>query len=238
MTQLREWNGLRAASRPRWTRKWTGARMGMWMMLTSLGVACAGLIGGCGGPEYPNCNTDEHCHEGEYCVNGTCQQCRPGENDCPAGQQCNDGRCDRIEGYCSGSGDCPSGQDCVNGRCQAGSDATNDTDLAGACSLQSISFAYDSSDLDQASRNALESNARCINERDIPHVTLTGHCDPRGTEEYNLALGDRRARGVQGYLERLGVDGSRMSSRSMGEEMAHEDQASWAGDRRVEIEER
>ena len=107
------------------------------------------------------------------------------------------------------------------------------------CSLSSVRFAYDSSDIGSSAGNTLESNARCINERDIPHVTLTGHCDPRGTEEYNLALGDRRARAVQSYMGRLGVANGRMSTRSMGEEMARgSDESGWAQDRRVDVEER
>jgi len=207
-----------------------------------LAAALALTLGmACGGPEYPNCDNDEQCHEGEFCVNGQCQQCRPDGNDCPPGQQCNDGRCDDIPGYCSSTADCPDGQECQNNSCVM-SQVTQapPTDMeAPACSLQSIYFAYDSSELDGSARSALESNANCVNERDIPSVTLTGHCDPRGTEEYNLALGERRAQSVQGYLQRLGVDRGRMTSRSMGEEMARgTDEASWARDRRVQVEER
>ncbi|MGE0790615.1 MAG: OmpA family protein [Sandaracinaceae bacterium] len=201
----------------------------------------SGLLTACNGPEYPNCDNDEQCHEGEFCVNGQCQQCRPDGNDCGAGQRCVDGRCDAIPGWCGSSGDCPSGQECVDNRCVASTTSGNDTGNTGngGCSLQTVYFAYDSSDIGGGTGNALESNARCINERDVPHVTITGHCDPRGTEEYNLALGDRRARGVQSYMERLGVDRSRMTTRSMGEEMARgSDESSWSQDRRVEFEER
>ncbi|HEY8432102.1 MAG TPA: OmpA family protein, partial [Sandaracinaceae bacterium] len=63
--------------------------------------------------------------------------------------------------------------------------------------------------------------------------------DPRGTEEYNLALGERRARAVQSYLQNLGIDASRIHASSMGEEMASgTDEASWARDRRVDFHER
>lgn len=205
------------------------------VLLTSiLGMAC-------GGPEYPNCDNDEQCHEGEFCVNGQCQQCRPGENDCGPGQQCVDGRCDAIEGWCASSGDCPSGQECVDNRCVAQTISEGPPPDTGPteCSLQTVYFGYDSSDVGGSTGNTLESNARCINERDIPHVTITGHCDPRGTEEYNLALGDRRARAVQGYLQRLGVDGNRITTRSMGEEMARgSNESTWSQDRRVQFEER
>ncbi|MCC6874420.1 MAG: OmpA family protein [Sandaracinaceae bacterium] len=202
-------------------------------------LALTALAGACGGPVYPNCNNDSNCHEGELCVNGRCQQCRS-DGDCPAGQQCAGGRCEPIEGYCSSSSDCPAGQECRNNRC-APAMSTSETPEAGpgACSLSPVYFAFDSSELDGATRSTLQSNATCIQQRDIPRVRLTGHCDPRGTEEYNLALGERRAQGVQQFVERLGVDRSRMTAASMGEEMARgTDESSWAQDRRVDFEER
>jgi peptidoglycan-associated lipoprotein len=207
---------------------------------TVLFTACAWAASGCGGPQYPNCQNDSHCHTGEFCVNGTCQQCRPDANDCPSGQQCMEGRCEPIEGYCTSSSDCGSGQECRENRCVTSQvTETGPVETPAACSLTAVYFGYDSSDLDPSARSALQTNAQCIQERDIPHVQLTGHTDPRGTEEYNLALGDRRARSVQGYLQNLGVDGSRVSARSMGEEMARgEDESSWSRDRRVEFEAR
>jgi peptidoglycan-associated lipoprotein len=205
-------------------------------------VAALGATTGCQGPQYPNCNNDQQCHEGEFCVNGTCQQCRPGGNDCPPGQQCADGRCEAIPGWCASDDDCPGDRMCQNNRCVARPITRVEEPpppTTPPCSLQTVYFAYDSSDLDGSARSALESNARCMQERDIPSVRVTGHCDPRGTEEYNLALGDRRARSVQGYLGNMGVDRGRITTRSMGEEMASgSDEASWARDRRADVEER
>lgn len=202
-------------------------------------VSALSWMVGCGGPQYPNCNDDSHCHTGEFCVNGTCQQCRPGGNDCPSGQQCQDGRCEAIPGYCSSSGDCPSGQECQNNRCVA-SQVTSSEPIdtgTGPCTLSPVYFGYDSSDLDGAARGAMQSNAQCIQQRDIPSVRLTGHCDPRGTEEYNLALGDRRARSVSSYMSNLGVDQGRVNVRSVGEEQARgNDERTWAEDRRADIQ--
>jgi peptidoglycan-associated lipoprotein len=74
-----------------------------------------------------------------------------------------------------------------------------------------------------------------MRERGIRSAQLTGMTDPRGTEEYNLALGERRAQSAQQYLKSLGTDGS-LSVSSMGEEMASgSDEAGWARDRRVDI---
>ena len=208
------------------------------------GPALAGLlatlVASACGPTYPNCDNDSNCHEGEYCVNGQCQQCRPDGNDCPAGQRCQDGRCDEIPGYCNSTSDCPGGQECQNNRCVTPMTTSEPIDnTPQACTLTDVYFAYDSSELDPTARGAIESNARCATERDIPHMTLTGHCDPRGTEEYNLALGERRAQSVRGFVQRLGVPNNHISARSMGEEMARgSDESSWARDRRVQFEER
>ena len=107
---------------------------------------------------------------------------------------------------------------------------------AGSCQVDSVYFAYDSSELDGRARTTLERNATCINQRRAS-AQVTGMTDPRGTEEYNLALGDRRARTVSGYMSNLGVDGGRVANRSMGEEMASgENESGWATDRRAQID--
>ncbi len=107
---------------------------------------------------------------------------------------------------------------------------------AGSCSVSAVYFAFDSSDLDGRARSTLEENARCINARDA-RARVVGMTDPRGTEEYNLALGDRRARTVTSYMSNLGVDQSRVNVRSVGEEHAQgEDESGWANDRRADIQ--
>lgn len=202
------------------------------------GLVASLVLFGCSNPEYPNCDNDEHCHEGEFCVNGQCQQCR-GDSDCRAGQQCVGGRCEAIPGWCGSDADCAPDEECVNNRCVARQVTEAPIETPAACSLQSVYFAYDSDEIDSTAGNTLQANAECIQSRDIPRVTITGHCDPRGTEEYNLALGHRRAQAVQAYVGRLGVQRSRTSTQSMGEEMARgTNESSWARDRRAEFEER
>jgi len=211
-----------------------------WMGYLALGVVVALSAMGCG-PEYPNCDNDDDCREAEFCVNGHCQQCR-GDDDCPAGQSCDDGRCDPIPGYCQSMSDCGEGETCENNRCTRARTATPTPDPIDQspppCQLQTVRFAFDSEELSGSSRDQIEQNARCIRERNIRAVHLAGHCDPRGTEEYNLALGDRRARSVQRYLQSLGVE-SRVTVSSMGEEMARGiDESGWDQDRRVVFVER
>jgi peptidoglycan-associated lipoprotein len=102
------------------------------------------------------------------------------------------------------------------------------------CSPSPVYFAFDSHDLDVPSRSALEQSNRCLGQRGSAVVHVTGMADPRGTEEYNLALGERRARAVAGYLERLGAADVRVHS--LGEETATgHDESGWARDRRADI---
>ena len=86
--------------------------------------------------------------------------------------------------------------------------------------LETIYFDYDAWSLGQDSRRALEKNARAIAANpQWGRLTVEGHCDERGSEEYNLLLGKRRAEEVAGYLADLGVSASRLSVVSFGEEL-------------------
>lgn len=104
------------------------------------------------------------------------------------------------------------------------------------CELQPVYFDFDDHSLRPDARSTLEANVQCMRERNIQKIMVTGMCDPRGTEEYNMALGHRRANSVRDYLQRLGVQRNRIETRSVGEEYATgTDEASWARDRRAEI---
>ena len=201
--------------------------------------AFVSLFAGCT-PDYPKCDHDEDCHKGEFCVNNMCQQCR-GNNDCPAGQQCASGACQTIPGYCTSASQCGPGMDCQNNTCVTQTQSnltpapTTPAPVAGQCELSSVYFDYDSDSLADNARDQLSRNAGCVKERAIKGVHLTGLTDPRGTEEYNLALGDRRAKSAQQYLKSLGLEAD-VSYSSMGEEVASgTDEGSWAKDRRVDF---
>ncbi len=81
-----------------------------------------------------------------------------------------------------------------------------------------VLFAYDSSDLSAAARSILDKQATWLNANRYVNATVEGHCDERGTREYNLALGDRRATAVKNYLVALGVPASRLNTISYGKE--------------------
>jgi peptidoglycan-associated lipoprotein len=97
---------------------------------------------------------------------------------------------------------------------------TTDTDSGDtAASLEEVVyFAHDSSDLDDSARNGLQENADWMGEDTGRVLTIEGHTDETGTTDYNLALGERRARVTRDYLVRLGVDGKRIQIITYGEE--------------------
>jgi peptidoglycan-associated lipoprotein len=203
-------------------------------------IVLAGIaLSGCG-PDYPNCDTDTDCHQGEFCVNGLCQQCR-GDQDCAAGQRCASGACQAVPGYCTSASDCAEGEECENNLCvsrAAQSLPPAPAPVAGGCQLESVYFGFDQSTLDDSARNQLGQVASCVRERSVKAVHLTGLTDPRGTEEYNMALGDRRAQSAKSYLKSLGVEAD-VSASSKGEELSSgSDESSWARDRRVDVRER
>lgn len=84
--------------------------------------------------------------------------------------------------------------------------------------LYTVNFEYDKAHLTDESRALLASNVDWIKANPSKIVQLEGHCDERGSTEYNLALGDRRARSVKEYIASLGVDSSRLIVISYGKE--------------------
>lgn len=83
---------------------------------------------------------------------------------------------------------------------------------------QDIRFEFDSAVLTEVAQEILRSKARWLQANPGVRVIIEGHCDERGTNEYNLALGERRARNAQKFLAELGIDPSRISTVSYGEE--------------------
>jgi peptidoglycan-associated lipoprotein len=85
--------------------------------------------------------------------------------------------------------------------------------------LKDVHFGVDSYDLGPAGRDVLAENAGWLKSNPGARVEVEGHADDRGTVEYNLALGARRAKAVRDYLSALGIDGGRISTISYGEEL-------------------
>jgi peptidoglycan-associated lipoprotein len=84
--------------------------------------------------------------------------------------------------------------------------------------LEDIRFDYDRAELSDEARATLEKHGLWLQNHRTAKLTIEGHCDERGTVDYNLALGDKRARAVKDYLASLGVAGDRMHTVSLGKE--------------------
>ncbi len=99
-------------------------------------------------------------------------------------------------------------------------------------------FAFDDSTLNADAQSALTSSANWLKQNANYNILIEGHCDERGTEQYNLALGDRRASIARDYLITLGVDAARIRTVSYGEERPFatgHNEAAWAQNRRAHL---
>jgi peptidoglycan-associated lipoprotein len=193
------------------------------MRTLSLGLWMLGTLAGCANSQpaprvaSAACSDDRACGGGR-CVAGVCQACA-------------------VDADC-GSGRCVANR-CEPGRGVAAGERTDEVTLAArdgnSRCLEHIHFDYDDDTLSQQSRDTLARAADCLQREGDTRYVLMGHTDPRGSTEYNLALGERRARRVQRYLVYLGVNEARLGVSSVGAEFATgDDEESWARDRRVE----
>lgn len=109
-------------------------------------------------------------------------------------------------------------------------------DLNAEKPLADVFFALDQSTLQADGQAALQKNADWMRKWGATKITLEGHCDSRGTTEYNLALGERRAMAAKGYLQSLGVSADRLRTVSYGDEYPFDRASSeegWSRNRRA-----
>jgi len=104
--------------------------------------------------------------------------------------------------------------------------------------LSAVQFAFDSALVDEAERAKAEAAANYLKGNAGTFVTLEGHCDEQGSAEYNMSLGERRAQAVRTYLMNLGIDTTRIQTKSFGKEKPKDpghDEKAWSVNRRVEF---
>jgi outer membrane protein OmpA-like peptidoglycan-associated protein len=191
------------------------------------------LLGGCtSDPEYPNCENDRHCQRNgqprvlrqsplpavpqprrlRVRADLPPQPLRRGRQRLrrrqrlPRCQLCENHRC-VARPECDATRACGTGRHCETGRCVADptEDPTRSRNRGPQCTLEPPHFDFDDTQLSEATRAVLQRGAECIQRERTSRYVLIGRCDPRGTTEYNLALGERRARIVQRYMISLGV---------------------------------
>ena len=130
-------------------------------------------------------------------------------------------------GTCSTDAQCGDGERCDAGRCAA----------AAGCDLVRVRFGFDSAILDEAARKSLQADAQCLSKRQPSALLIEGHCDERGTVQYNIALGSRRAEAVKKYLADLGAK-TKFDTVSFGKELPTAEgssEAAWSQNRRAEM---
>jgi len=136
------------------------------------------------------------------------------------------------ETACSTDDQCARSELCEQARCVAITAGME------ACTTQTVHFEFDRADLSQADRNQLQRSARCLEAVPADRALVDGDCDERGTAEYNVALGFKRAHSVASYLENLGVSTSQLSEVSYGEEIPlckESTEDCWAMNRRADV---
>jgi peptidoglycan-associated lipoprotein len=218
------------------------------LLLTFLAAGLGALAGCPAKPKNGECKTSKDCLAqegyGKVCVDGRCQECGA-DSDCQAGFVCRSNKC-VPKPQCQGDADCGPGQRCENERCVAAQRA--ETPAAPAApsvpaecadsSTFTIHFGFDKSTLTPESQGTLQKLATCLKRAPAKKVLVQGHCDERGTTQYNIALGARRAEAARKYLGDLGAPGG-IDTVSFGKEKpicTDSSETCWAKNRRDEFE--
>ena len=179
----------------------------------------------------PECTADGECQPGFKCRGQKCVPECAIDADCANGMTC-------VGGHCTPSGECSTDADCRSGkRCNASHRCAEAEDSGGPCQLETVHFDFNDSSLTADARRVLETDVRCL-KTGKSRVVLAGYCDERGTEDYNLHLGERRAASVKKYLSAMGIDPKHLKTISYGKERPvnpGHDEAAWAENRRVEL---
>jgi len=194
------------------------------------------------------CGADADCQPGMVCRANKCMpkpECET-DGDCGPGKACQDGKCAVQTPECETDAQCGAGQGCEAGKCVA---KLSSDDAAAAAYTQcvgadvgpagapSVYYDFNRADLDAKARGTLEKVAGCIKSSSVKSLVIEGNCDERGTTEYNLHLGERRAESAKKYLGNLGV-GAALRATSFGKEKpvcSESDDSCYSKNRRSDV---
>jgi peptidoglycan-associated lipoprotein len=196
-------------------------------------------------PKNGECKSAADCEAqagyGKVCVQGKCAECAA-DTDCKAGFACAAGKCEpnpappvetkaEPKPECAADTECGSGKGCEAGKCIEKVDA--------ACAdpgAFTVRFGFDQSAVAGDAPATLKQLAACLQKAPARRVGVDGHADERGTTQYNLALGKKRAEAVKKYLADLGVAGT-IDTNTFGKERPlcrESNEACWSKNRRAE----
>jgi peptidoglycan-associated lipoprotein len=202
-------------------------RRALTLAFTIAGVA---VLAGCPAkPKNGECKSSADCASqegfGKICVQGRCEECGA-DSDCREGFVCRQNKC-APKPQCQADADCGSGQRCQNERCVAApteGEGAGGKGAAGAvppecadASAFTIRFGFDQSTLVGDAQSKLQRLSDCLKKAPAKSVLIQGNCDERGTTQYNIALGSRRAEAARKYLSDLGVS-TKLETVSYGKE--------------------
>jgi len=160
----------------------------------------------------PECTADADCSGGMLCKNNKCVPECTADSDCKDGKICEGVRC--VPAQCAKNEDCTEGKICESGRCVQKMSTKSEE---GECNIESIHFEFDKYDITTDSADILKKNAECMKKKGIKKVVIEGNCDERGTTEYNMSLGQKRAEAAKKYIKNLGIN-VKMDTISYGKE--------------------
>jgi peptidoglycan-associated lipoprotein len=225
------------------------------VILVALATAGLATLAGCPSkPKNGECKSSADCADqqgfGKVCVEGRCQECAA-DSDCKDGFVCRTNKC-VPKPQCGKDSDCPQGQVCQNEKCVV-SQADLDAEAARRRAAEeaeraknavppecsdaaafSVQFGFDKSELVPESQAKLQKLADCLKRAPAKKVTVEGNCDERGTTQYNIALGARRADAARKYLSDLGAQ-TKLETVSFGKEKpicTEQTEDCWAKNRR------
>jgi len=195
-------------------------------------------------PKNGECKSAKDCESqagfGKVCLSGQCVECAA-DADCKDGFTCQANKCQprpvpvavsaEPKPECAADGDCGSGKGCQGGKCVS----TVDPACADPAAF-TVNFDYDQATIGGESAAKLQKLAACLAKSPARKMKVEGHCDDRGTTQYNLALGKKRAEATRKYLVDLGVS-TRIETSSFGKEQPlcrEATDACWARNRRAE----
>lgn len=186
-----------------------------------LGLLMMVLLSACqSGVKEGSCKKDADCKDA-VCVFGKCQECAV-NSDCKDGKVCTDNQC--VQNSTSN---------------MSPDNLTSSKASAPACTQAgTVHFDFNQYDIKSNDRDLLTDIAACLRSNPDSKITVAGNTDDRGTVEYNLALGEKRAKSVSKYLQNSGISDSRMHVVSYGKEKPvdpENNEAAWAKNRRADI---